>query len=104
MTCELIRMSTNNHIRNFLANVYNKITLYTKLTLACFKIKRFGMENVKFTVEKDVASIHYFARKRCSMHYEELQQLKRIINPAAEDYPIPMGYYGEYTIYIRFSN
>jgi hypothetical protein len=103
MTYEMIKMSTTNPLLNFLANAYNKITLYTKLAFACFKIKRLGMDDVKVTVEKNVASIQYFARKRCYLQYDELQQLKRIINPAAEDDPIPMGWYGKYTIYIRFS-
>lgn len=71
------------------------------ISTTCEKIKAFGMDEVSFTLDKNVVSIHYLAKRRCTLQYDELIQLKNIINPEAESYPIPLGYYGEYTFYVR---
>ena len=103
MTYAMPDTKPNFSLRHTIVRGYNTVILHAKLAIACLKIKRFGMENVKFTVEKHTASIHYLARRRCALNYDELLVLKRILNPAAENHPIPVGFHGEYSIYIRFT-
>ena len=73
------------------------------IAVVCEKLRAFGMENIGFSIDRNVVAIKYVAHNRSTLNYDELLQLKQIINPDSVKYPIPIGYFGEYTFYVRIA-
>ena len=61
-------------------------------------LESLGVNDVTYTINGSTLSFTYKTDKRSLLNYDELCQLKEILK--MDKYPIPMGYYGEYTIYI----
>ena len=69
------------------------------------KIKELGMTVTGFHRHKNQVVFTYTTGKRHPFTYHELMQLQNIINPQEpKEYPIPWGYYGDYTLYIQIPN
>ena len=65
------------------------------------KIKELGMTVTGFCHKNNQVVFTYTAKGRRPFDYTELLQLQRLINPKDDtNYPIPVGYYGEYSLYI----
>ena len=71
-------------------------------------INRTGVNITEFYRKNDTLTITYILGNRQPLKYEELLELQKIIEPeqnivpgVTDKYPIPVGYHGDYSLFIR---